>query len=196
MIDESVLCIPAERLAIAGLGTGFVSDDATIAAILLDPDHFAFVPRGDAERNPAFKQLIPYVVLRAGSRIFHYRRSAAGRESRLHSLRSIGVGGHISAEDATGGDPYRSGMLRELDEEVDLGGSIIAERRLGFVYDPRTAVGAVHLGVVHIVDLDAAAASPREAAIIDSGFAEPAELLADRDGFETWSQFALDAMAD
>ena len=50
----------------------------------------------------------------------HWRRGAGGTETRLRALRSIGVGGHICAEDITDtGDPYRTGLLRELAEEVD-----------------------------------------------------------------------------
>jgi len=42
----------------------------------------------------------------------------------------VGIGGHISADDAGAADPYRAGMLRELAEEVELG-SAFRERMFG-----------------------------------------------------------------
>ena len=42
-------------------------------------------------------------------------------EGRLHSKRSIGIGGHISSEDThASGSPYQEGMKREIAEEVFL----------------------------------------------------------------------------
>ena len=55
------------------------------------------------------------------SHVFQYTRGSGQGEGRLHSKRSIGVGGHISSIDAEAGrtaQPYEEGMRRELDEEV------------------------------------------------------------------------------
>ncbi|MBY0514430.1 MAG: phosphoesterase [Gemmataceae bacterium] len=188
--DERVLVIPTARLHSVGSFLGLATD-SSLRDVLLDPAHFSFRPRSAVETDPAFKQLIPYVVLRRGSDLFHYRRGAAGTETRLTALRSVGIGGHISEEDAAGGtDPYRTGMLRELAEEVEIGGGW-RESFLGFINDDRTPVGQAHLGVVHVFDLDAPAARPREAALADAGFAPLAALAAAAGEFETWSQFVL-----
>ena len=193
--DECVLVIPAARLAACGDFTGFRPADPGYLAALLDPAAFSFRPRSAVETDPSFKQLIPYVVLRCGGQLFHYRRGTSGTETRLTARRSVGVGGHISEADAAGGDdPYRTGMLRELTEEVEVGADY-AEWPFGFIHDPSTPVGAVHLGVVHLFDVAAPAARPREAALAAAGFAPMAELLADRNAFETWSQFVLDELA-
>ena len=55
-------------------------------------------------------------------------------------------------------------------------------------------MGKVHLGVVYVFDVETPAVRPRESEIIDAGFRPPAELLADRKNFESWSQFCLDAL--
>src|SRR5882757_8802237 len=102
--DESVLGIPAAHLEAWGIFRGLRATNATERRRLLDPAQFAFRPRSQCETDPSFKQLIPYIVLRCGSQIFHYRRGMAGTEKRLQSLRSIGIGGHISTADAVGGD--------------------------------------------------------------------------------------------
>src|SRR3954453_13582429 len=112
--DERVLVIPTERFRAAGYFHGFKAADADYRAAVLHPSAFQFRPRSEVETDPAFKQLIPYVVLRCGGDLFHSRRGAAGTETRLAALRSVGIGGHISEADAAGGDdPYRAGMLRE-----------------------------------------------------------------------------------
>lgn len=194
--DERVLVIPAERFRAAGYFHGFRPADDAYLATLLDPAGFSFRPRSEVETDPAFKQLIPYVVLRCGADVFHYRRGATGTEKRLAALRSVGIGGHISEEDAAGGDdPYRTGMLRELTEEVEIGGGW-AERLFGFINDDRTFVGSVHLGVVHVFELESAAVRTREDALVGIGFAPLAELVAARDEFETWSQFVFDELTD
>jgi predicted NUDIX family phosphoesterase len=190
--DERVLVIPADHFRSVGYFHGFRPADDGYRAGLLDPRRFTFRPRRDVETDPAFKQLIPYLVLRHGDRLFHYRRGEAGTEKRLEALRSVGIGGHISEADAAGaGDPYHNGMARELAEEVDLA-TRYAERLVGFINDDRTFVGSVHLGVVHLFDLERADVRAKEDALADGGFASLADIYADRDRFETWSQFVLD----
>jgi predicted NUDIX family phosphoesterase len=66
------------------------------------------------------------------------------------------------------------------------------ERCVGFINDDRTPVGSVHLGVVHIFELEKPAAHSREDALAVAGFANWNELLRDAEQFETWSQFVFD----
>jgi predicted NUDIX family phosphoesterase len=161
---------------------------------LLDPARLSYRPRSEVETDPSFKQLIPYVVLRCGGDVFHYTRGQRGTEARLRALRSVGVGGHISQDDSTlFGDPYREGMLREVAEEIYLE-SEYSERCVGLINDDGNAVGQVHLGIVHVFDLAQPRARRREQALTKSGFAPLAELRGQRDEFETWSQFVLDAL--
>ena len=62
-------------------------------------EHGEFRPRAEAETDPSWKQLIPYLVLRDGERIFLMRRTKAGGDERLHDRYTIGVGGHVNPED-------------------------------------------------------------------------------------------------
>jgi len=191
--DERVLCIPAAHLRAVGEFTDFRPADEAFRAALLDPTAFSYQPRSTCETDPTFLQLIPYVVLTCGDRVFHYRRGGSGTEARLRSKRSVGIGGHINDIDAGAADPFRAGMLRELAEEVDVVAAS-TEHFLGFLFDPGTPVGEVHLGVGSCRELDRPAVTPREAGIAECGFAPVAELLADRDQFETWSQLVLPAL--
>src|SRR5271168_1258992 len=106
-LDEKVLVIPTEQFRSAGYFNGFRRVDAGYRAAILDPKNYQFRPRYEMESDPGFKQLIPYIVLKFGEELFHYRRGSAGAEKRLQALRSIGIGGHISEVDArSGDDPY------------------------------------------------------------------------------------------
>lgn len=193
-MDEKVLVIPTERLRAAGYFHGLRRADDAYRNAILDPSAFSFRPRYEVETDPAFKQLIPYIVLKCGDQVFHYRRGSSGTEKRLEALRSIGIGGHISEADAAGGsDPYFTGMMRELTEEVELTCGFHAEC-IGFINDDRTPVGSVHLGVVHLFELEAPRARSREDALAESGFAPLGELLRSAEQFETWSQFVLEAL--
>lgn len=193
-MDERVLVIPASHFEAVGAFTGFKRADDRYRADLLDPDQFSFRPRSEVETDPSFKQLIPYVVLQCEGVLFHYRRGKSGTERRLTAKRSIGVGGHISEHDASGpGSAYRNGMLRELAEEVRID-CPYAEVHFGFIYDPSTPVGTVHLGVVHLFELASTSVTPREEGLADAGFAPLVELVKEREQFETWSQLVLGEM--
>ena len=104
-----------------------------------------FLPRADVEPDRSWKQVIPYLVLRDGSRYFLMRRTRAGGDARLHDLWSIGVGGHLNPGD---GD-LAGGLRREWREEIEA--DFEPEFRLiGLLNDDTTDVGSVHLGAVYV----------------------------------------------
>lgn len=198
--DEQILVVPTEVFHRLGHFQGFSPDAEVYLAELLKPEHVSFRPRGEMEQDPSFKQLIPYCILRYTSEegvesLFEYTRGTGQGEGRLHRKRSIGIGGHISALDAAGsnGDPYRTGMRRELDEEIIID-TPFCEHCVGLINDDESEVGRVHLGIVHIFDLGRPAIQPREDDIIACGFRSVAELQGDLTGFETWSSICLAAL--
>ncbi|HYO24499.1 MAG TPA: phosphoesterase [Lacipirellulaceae bacterium] len=200
--EERVLVVPTSRFHALGHFQGFSADMARYLPALLDGDDLAYRPRGKMEQDPSFKQLIPYVVFRhldaaGGQHVFQYTRVGGQGEARLHAKRSIGVGGHISTEDsadaASHHDVYREGMLRELAEEVIIS-TPYREQCVGLINDDETPVGQVHLGVVHLCDVEEPLVRNREADILEAGFRPVAELLASLDRFESWSQIVLRAL--
>lgn len=197
---EHVLVVPTELFRRLGYFQGFSSDAAHYLLELLNPAHTSYRPRGDMEDDPSFKQLIPYCIFRhvddAGCEtVFAYTRGKGQGEGRLRSKRSVGIGGHISADDALvpGANVYEEGLRRELSEEVFID-TEYTNSCVGLINDDETPVGQVHLGIVHLFDLDEPAVRPRESEIIDCGFIPVAELLADLSGFETWSQICIRAL--
>jgi predicted NUDIX family phosphoesterase len=191
---ERVLVVPTAIFSEAGLFQGFSPRVEHYLSRLLDPRHLSYRARAEAESDPSYKQIVPYVVLRWGDQVFHYTRGKRATETRLQALRSIGVGGHISAEDNSLFDsPYREAMFREVAEEVYLE-SAYTERCIGLINDDSTPVGQVHLGIVHVFELAEPKVQKREQALTRAGFASIGELCLQRDEFETWSQIALDAI--
>jgi len=191
---ERVLVLPTARFHSLGVFQGFCPHVAEYLPALLDPAHLQYLPRGLAETDPSFKQLIPYVVLRWRDQVFAYIRGQAGSETRLHALRSLGIGGHICAEDGEStANPYRAGLLRELEEEVFLD-TTYHERLLGLINDDRTPVGRVHLGIVHVFDLAEPKVRHREEALAEGAFASWKQLRQARADFETWSQLLLEGV--
>jgi predicted NUDIX family phosphoesterase len=55
-------------------------------------------------------------------------------------------------------------------------------------------VGRVHLGIVHLLDVERPAVEPREDDIQDAGFRPVESLLMEMARFETWSQICLRAL--
>jgi predicted NUDIX family phosphoesterase len=190
--QEHVLCIPTLLFHQLGHFQGFMADTAPYFKTLFDANYTTYRPRDQVETDPSFKQLIPYCIFRHGESIFHYRRGKLQGDGRLRGLRSIGIGGHISSTDAeTAEASYVAAMSREIEEEVFLE-SGYTQKCVGLINDDLTEVGRVHLGIVHLFELEAPKVRPREESIIETGFASPAELARDAPGFETWSQICLD----
>jgi len=198
---EQILVVPTALFHQIGHFQGFSADADRYLTVLLAAENTSYRPRGEMEDDPSFKQLIPYVIFRhrdaeGRESIFCYTRGKGQGEKRLHRKRSVGIGGHISTLDSgnsTGLHPYEEGMQRELDEEVEIATRYTA-RRVGLINDDQTEVGRVHLGIVHIFDVESPAVSPREPDIAEPGFVPVEQILADLSTFETWSQICLQAL--
>ncbi|HSK93940.1 MAG TPA: NUDIX hydrolase [Candidatus Angelobacter sp.] len=154
--------------------------------------HGRYLERPLAEDDPSHKQLIPYVVVRDGDRVFLMQRTDAGGDARLHGRASIGVGGHLNPVDE-GEDPLMTGLRREWAEELDAGWEP-EFRLLGLLNDDSNAVGAVHLGVVFAVQAAGRSVEVREREKLSGAFVEQDEVAAAWDRLETWSQLVATAL--
>lgn len=195
---ERVLVVPTSEFHAIGHFQGICQDVDRYLDRLLSPQYTSYRPRSEMETDPSFKQLIPYVIFRHTdelgiSRLFQYTRGSGQGEKRLHAKRSIGIGGHISAIDSNEADPYLEGMRRELEEEVFINTAYQANC-VGLLNDDDTEVGRVHLGVVHLFDVDEPRVAGREDDIADASFSTLPELFAAMDEFESWSQICLQSI--
>jgi predicted NUDIX family phosphoesterase len=187
--QELVYAVPREVLlqdAAAWLG---VKCDGV--AEILDRARTAgrYFPRSAAESDPSLKQIIPYLVLRDGDRIFLMKRTKAGGDARLHDRYSIGVGGHLNPGDSS----ILGGLAREWREELEA--DFLPEFVfLGLLNDDTVDVGVHHLGVVYLADAAGRSVRVRETHKLSGSF-QPVDVVMDvYDRMETWSQLAMDAV--
>lgn len=197
---EQVLVVPTAKFHEIGKFQGFHESVEHYLHQLLTSEHMSFRPRDIMERSPEFKQLIPYVIFEhedaeGVKHVFQYVRGKGQGESRLHSKRSVGIGGHVSSDDVSdaSNDPFQEGMRRELEEEVrfDAPHELVCA---GLINDDESEVGRVHLGVVYLCRIEQPEVYPNETDILEAGFAPVEQLLAKLDEFETWSSICLKAI--
>lgn len=198
---EEVLVVPRYLFEEIGAFEGIQTEHMGVAIEkLLDSNNHFFMDRALAEDDPSHKQLIPYCVIRCGNRILNYTRGKSGGESRLHAKRSVGVGGHINPVDTgdgrTGPEAYQAAVERELEEELvfDLPHT---NRIIALLNDDSNTVGQVHLGIVHLIEIEEETIHSNEDALADLCFTDLSELngpLFER--LETWSQFCIRHLAD
>ena len=155
-----------------------------------------FMDREVAEQDSSFKQIIPYGIFVRDGKILHYTRGGSGGEARLHDKGSLGIGGHINPidnqEDTITLATYMAGVDREVREEISINGSY-TQRVIGAINDDTNDVGAVHLGIVHLFELESGDVTSNESALANLSFKSPEELESSElfDRLETWAQLAL-----
>jgi predicted NUDIX family phosphoesterase len=199
--EEKVLVVERKVLERAGMFQGFALDVERYLGMLFNPGVLRFIPRLQAEEDPSFKQLIPYVIMSCEGKYLNYVRGLRAGETRLVGNRSIGIGGHINPVDneiplfdTDFRELYRNAVEREVDEEISVEADH-TDRIVALLNDDSNEVGSVHLGVVHHWVLDSPAVSKKEQMITRMSFMSPAELHEVRDSLETWSQLCLDNLA-
>ena len=194
---EQILVVPTELFHQCGYFQGFCSDVQDYLPTLLDPANTSYRPRDLMEEDPSFKQLIPYCIFEfeteAGLQIFQYTRGKGQGEARLHSKKSVGIGGHISTLDTETDSVYENGLARELEEEVIIN-TEYTNTCVGLINDDSNEVGKVHLGVVHKMKVVAPEVRSREVELEYSGFEPIESILNSLDRYESWSQICIKAL--
>lgn len=194
MSEEHILVIPRSLFDSLGAFQGFQPEVRRYLDAILAPGANFFLPRGPAENDPSHKQIIPYSIFHHQGRYLVYTRGGKSGEKRLVAKRSIGIGGHINPhderEDTLAETTYFNGVEREIAEELRIAGSHTNEV-IGLINDDSNEVGQVHLGVVHLFDLDSDDVVSNEDAIQDLRLVSLSELVAGIDQLETWSSICV-----
>jgi predicted NUDIX family phosphoesterase len=195
--NENVLVVRRKLFDELGSFQGLnFEPDKYLKAILSRGSNF-FIPRPEAETDPAYKQIIPYALIAFEKKVLHYVRGKKAGEQRLVSKGSIGIGGHMNETDeslfAMDEEAYRAGVEREVNEEIKIE-TPFEDRMVALLNDDSTEVGRVHLGIVHIFKLKEPNVQKREAMITGLTFLTKKELMTRRESLETWSQICVDAI--
>ncbi|MGD0553233.1 MAG: hypothetical protein ABSB25_11395 [Sedimentisphaerales bacterium] len=196
--DEQVLVVGRKVFESAGAFNGLAMDTQKYLDKLFAPGVPRFMPRPQAEKDPSFKQLIPYVIMTCGGKYLSYVRGKRAGETRLVAKRSLGIGGHINPVDwtlftAESYKTYLEAVQREVAEEVSVEAAY-TDKIVALLNDDSNEVGQVHLGIVHLWTLDEPKVNKKENMITQMGFMSIPELQLVRDAMETWSQICFDGL--
>lgn len=153
-----------------------------------------FMPRSRMETDPTYKQIIPYLIFTYDNRYFLMQRKAQASEQRLRNKMSLGIGGHLRAEDKKNEaeNDLFAWAQREFHEEVAYADDFDV-RFFGIINDDSNDVGKVHIGPVLILT----GATPHIS--IRSEHKSGELVLLDDcarmyDNLESWSQLAFTAL--
>lgn len=166
-----------------------------------------FVERAWAEKDPCFKQIIPYcVVIRPGngeerSDFLVMTRLKKSGETRLHGLKSIGVGGHINPIDLSNASKHKTSLIkgaawREIEEEIEATDCRIFP--VGTINFDADFVGSVHFGFVFyavVKDAKIREVDKLEGEFVDSDLVIQ-EAIDHPERFENWSRMLLLEIAE
>ncbi|MEX0940103.1 MAG: hypothetical protein WDZ41_01990 [Candidatus Babeliales bacterium] len=147
--DEEILVVKRSELfdnELAWSGLKKVNFDNYLTLI---QDKKEFLSRSLMEKDPQYKQIIPYLVFEYENRYFLMQRAAKATEQRLQNKFSLGIGGHIRKEDMAT-DSIFDWAKREFHEEVNYQSSFKIEP-LGILNDDSNEVGQVHIGFVFLL---------------------------------------------
>ena len=193
--DESVLVIKRELFDEIGTFQGISTEIDKYLPAFLNPSNNFFIHRELAEDDPTHKQIIPYAIFKHGDKFLKYLRGKKSGEQRLASKSSIGIGGHINQDDFNSSslekDTYLTGIEREINEELIINCDY-NNLPIALINDDSNDVGQVHLGVVHLFDLDSDQVEAGEANIENLEFLSSEDLLREKDNLESWSQICVD----
>lgn len=192
-MEEMVLTVPAKLLK-DKFGTSaeklITADENEFVSFV--NEHKEYVLRSVAETDDTKKQIIAYLLIRCGDKVFMTRRLKAQSEKRLHDRKSVGVGGHINDGDGETA-AVKEGMERELHEEVFIDTDYSC-RFLGIINDDSTEVGSVHAGLCYEIDLASPDCRVRETEKTEGVWADEKTLKENYENMENWSKIVLNTV--
>ncbi len=194
---QLILAAQAKNLLPTYATTGFYPLDSSSIMRTLNDAGLWIGPRASLEIDPAYRQTIPYVLLRIDDRFVRYTRTVAGGEVRLHGRMSIGLGGHVDLSDVISSGTsidleatLMSAAKREVCEEL---GNVecVTREWIGILFDNDSDVGRVHVGVVSLWTLRSLPLESAEEAVGEVNLCSPSELTEHRPRLERWSELML-----
>lgn len=154
-------------------------------------------PKIDLEKASAKPQLLGYVVVvdNSTNTILTYDRK--GKETGLNGKSSIGVGGHVDAEDYLDGMTLAELIIqsteRELKEEINIDVRLNESNFKGIIISNADDVSKVHIGLAAVVYLDNREGIELENHLINPRWLSVDQLSGDQITLETWSKILVES---
>lgn len=196
-MDEQIICFKRDLLSkYLGQTIAFPYDESLWRRIL---DNLQILPRADAENDFHFKQLIVYSIIKSGDLYLTYRRTSKTGEERLKGKYSLGIGGHVKAEEQLTYFGARDSFIlqavwREIKEEISIKSRMLKRPEIiCFINDDSDDVGKVHFGTAWLVEIEEPHVSMQGSrGIGEVKFHDMFYLRSKKRYFERWSQLLID----
>ena len=155
-----------------------------------------FRKRSVLEKDPSFKQIIPYAIISYKESFYLFKRTSKQTEKRLHNKLHLGVGGHMNP--GRSNEPNEQYLVnelkRELFEEIKLlNGCLIEDIEfIGFINDDSVSVGSVHIGLLYNIHLSNKYVVINETDKMTADWIDKADLMEYYEEMETWTKIATE----
>lgn len=188
--DEHIWVVPTKTVFEGGYWQGLKKlEDNSFAHYLAH--HKEFHPRFLMETDPSYKQIIPYLIFKYQDTLFLMQRKSTSSEQRLKNKLTLGIGGHVRAQDFSGTTVF-DWARREFHEEVSYYGKFTIDT-IGALNDDSNEVGKVHLGLALLITGDTDLISIKSE--LKKGSLVSLQDCKDQyANLESWSQIILDAL--
>lgn len=191
--DEQVFVVPAT--VFSHISDGFTLSNPKGSAHEQYDSVGRFIYRYEAESNPAFLQLIPYVIIYdpKKEKYYTYNRKEGSGEKRLVHQKSIGFGGHINPVDGPA-SVVKNGMMRELSEELTL--KLVDEPKfIGFTKNLDSNLND-HIGFIYVAEVKNAKIKKEERVKYEGHWLTKEQLEKEYFKFESWGRFIISYLVD
>lgn len=148
-----------------------------------------FIYRYDAEQNPEFQQIIPYLIISNNDESKYFVGKRLCGDHRLADKLSLGFGGHIDECDGTT-EVVLKGLTREIEEELDIDPNTRA-LYIGTIRDITSSTND-HFGLAFAVKATEGEVFIRETEKLSGIWMTKQEMFDSYHCFEGWSKFILD----
>ncbi|HZW61266.1 MAG TPA: hypothetical protein VFF04_03505 [Candidatus Babeliales bacterium] len=150
-LQEQILVVKRATLFVDGTWHG-INNKRMDEYLNIIQNNREFHARALMENDPTYKQIIPYLIFQFEDQYFLMQRKAKASETRLAGKFTLGIGGHMRAEDMEGSSIF-DWARREFHEEISYDGTFTIAP-LGILNDDSDAVGQVHVGLVLLLKGD------------------------------------------
>ena len=195
-MEELVFAIPTDELwkLLTYKKIGLIKENNEVLKRVVQKGLFR--KRSELEKDPSFKQIIPYALISNKDSFYLFKRTSKQTEKRLHNKFSLGVGGHMNPGNSKESKKRYliNELKRELFEEVKLlNGCFIEDIEfIGFINDDSIAVGSVHIGLLYNVHISNRDIVINETDKMTAEWRGKPDLAEFYDRMETWTKITYD----